>query len=346
MRRDFDLSSLSWAEKTFTRIHELKLQACQERMSFWPDCCLFEDLTDERAEELWRISFDAEEHPCSAALHTADYLERQVREELFEQQLFLPVSEQRLLDRIYAEGGQTSLHDPYELFDAEALVRKLWCFLDWDEAGNYTLSLPPTLGMYLTFLGASFDFSFTRQKALSCHQRITGLLSAFGAMLYEDAVGLFYRDLSEYTQPHAARLLRRSILSAYDWVSDQRGSIVLLHPACVEVPLVLSQIRSIAPFFQSTWSSDWMEASSEEEKKAAVSLATAVYPVARPEMTAHGVVENIRFAAKQGAGLADLVEILQSMIICRPTEALIGALQRIREHTPRWIFCTDSAEAQ
>ena len=60
----------------------------------------------------------------------------------------------------------------------------------------------------------------------------------------------------------------------------------------------------------------------------------------RPEWEAEDAADDLRFLAKQGVSLANMAEVMGTMICVRPTLAMNTALKRLYESTPHWIGMT------
>ena len=57
----------------------------------------------------------------------------------------------------------------------------------------------------------------------------------------------------------------------------------------------------------------------------------------RPELDEEEALEDLRMMAKQGAGLAEMRQVMESMLCVLPTPRMISALNQLHLQTVRWI---------
>ena len=57
----------------------------------------------------------------------------------------------------------------------------------------------------------------------------------------------------------------------------------------------------------------------------------------RPEYDEEEVLEDLRMMAKQGASIAEMREVLESMLCVLPTPRMLNTLRQLHQQTVRWI---------
>lgn len=56
----------------------------------------------------------------------------------------------------------------------------------------------------------------------------------------------------------------------------------------------------------------------------------------RPELTEIIAAQDLLMLAKQGVSLAEMTEVLSSLLTIRPTGAMLACLRQLHDFTPRW----------
>ena len=102
MLRKYHTKALAWPEKTLSMMQQQMLEDSEARIAQLPSFGLWTGCTDTNVEELWHISYDAQERSGETVLHTVELLRKRVLdllpEELPEGAVRLSLSPERTLE--------------------------------------------------------------------------------------------------------------------------------------------------------------------------------------------------------------------------------------------------------
>lgn len=339
MLREGNVQTLTWADKTMSVLRARQLEACEARLARLPDIGLFEGCDDLHVEKLWQCSFEAQETPRSTVLHTTEMLQVQVLLSLPREAALLSVEEHQLLERLIVLGGSAELMDWEEVSGAEALVRRLWCTITRKD-DRLQIHMHPTLLHPLTVLLGSAEHMELREKLVRFESAIRGLLYIGGLLHYREPLALLQRDVLQGT-PVAddEKLAMRFLRNTFDYIYDERGDMLLLHPGLAEPEQMLSSCaispQSAFVLDESTLVGSMMGLLPEEQPLYDMMYGLLLGAV-RPEITEEEAVEDLRMLAKQGVTLQAMNEVLASLLIVQPTEAMLAGVRQLHQQTPRW----------
>jgi len=74
-----------------------------------------------------------------------------------------------------------------------------------------------------------------------------------------------------------------------------------------------------------------------EEKPLHANMLAALSGLTRPEWDENDAAEDLRLLAKQGVTLAEMEEVLSSMVVVLPTPEMKIAVRQLYDCTPHWI---------
>ena len=343
MRRVIDFSQLSWSEKTLGKIQEAQLEELESHLDELPMLALFdEDFTDVEAEELWDISYDAEEHPGDDTLHSVESLRSMVSELLVRECMLLGMEEEKLLERALTGGGETRLEHPGELPAAVSLVRRMWCSLDWQEGGAYVLMLPEALRAPLGLLMNTNTYHGFRMQLFNDSMEILLAMNENGLVRYQDAADFLAGTCAGTVVEGEGLLRRRLILSFADYIILPGGETVLVHPALADPQRMLPQLRPVK--LKHRRFKDVMEfrQKSQPPQATIAAMNRLEYLIAgavRPEISAEQCVNELHLLAMQDVSLPDLREVLASQLMQRPTSDMEQSLRQLKMCTVTWLCC-------
>lgn len=339
MLRESNMQTLTWADKTMSLMKERQLEACEDRLSSLPEFNLFDEVDDSQAEVLWACSFDAQENPRQCELHTISALRSRVLLTLPAEAALLSIAEHQLLERMLALGGEAELMDAEESGAAEALVRRLWCTISWDEEDRAYLYLPPELLLPLQTVVSGQPHQEVRAAIHRYDATIRGLLYV-GGLLHVD---MPLRHLMEHVLKDSGacdlRLALRFLRTSFDYTYDAQGDMLLLHPGLAEPERVLHQLQGFQPV-PTALSEDVLIGAIggllPEERPLAEQMSRLLLGAVRPEITVPEAVEDLLMLAKQGVSLAEMNDVLSSLLTVRPTGAMLEGVRQLYLMTPRW----------
>lgn len=338
MLRETNVQTLHWADKTMSVLRARQLEACEGRLAALPDFGLFDGCDDSNVEELWRISFDAQEQPIPTALHTQRQLQAQVLTNLPAEAALLSPEEHQLMERMLALDGEAELLDWEESSAAEALARRLWCTVTREEDRIF-VRLPQELMVPLRLITSSKAHEELRDKLYRYDATIRGLLYIGGLLHVGEPMRHLMADVLEGTYAANATLAMRYIRTTYDYTYDSMGQMLLLHPGLAEPDQLLKKLTIRPDTRLELDERDMLGAMSgllPEEKPLFEMMFGLLLGAVRPEISTEEAVDDLRMLAKQGVSLSEMNDVLGTLLTVQPTSAMLDGVARLHIQTPRW----------
>lgn len=337
MLREINVQTLNWSDKTMSVLRTRQLEACEERLKALPDFGLFSGCTQENVEQLWRLSFDAQEHPFCTHLHTPEELVSQVMIRLPAEALLLSTQENMLLERLLALGGTAALMDWDEMDAAESLVRRLWCTLRKEE-DHILLHLPEEMQTPLLLTTTSRAHQELRDAMDAYTAKIQGLLYLCGVLRIDTPLTMLH-DVLHGTYADNQALAMRYLRTAYDCTYNSQGEMLLLHPGLADPERLMRQ-QPISPEMALQMDERVLQQASmgllQEEMPQYDMMAGLLQDAVRPELTVEEAVEDLRMLAKQGVSEQEMDEVLSSLLLMQPTAIMRNGAKLLLQMTPRW----------
>ena len=337
MLREANIHSLTWADKTMSVLKERQLEACENRLNQLPPFGLFNGCDDAKVEELWKCSYDAQEHPAQGRLHTVKQLQCQVLLSLPMEAALLSVEEHMLLERLIVLEGRAELMEWEETRGAEGLVRRLWCTLERRE-DTFVVRLPRELLFPLTAILASSEHAELRERLLRFESAIRGLLYIGGLLHYARPLRHLCQDVLLDAEGDV-NLAMRYLRTTFDYCYDEHGDMLLLHPGLAEPERMISGglVMTNTDFeLDEATLLGAMDGLLPEERPLFDRMFGLIYGAVRPEITEEEAVEDLRMLAKQGVSLDEMNEVLSSLLTVQPTQAMLDGVKQLHRQTPRW----------
>ncbi len=338
MLREINVQTLTWADKTMSVLRTRQLEACEARVDALPAFGLFSGCDDTRVEQLWRLSYDAQEHPLCRRLHTASALVTQVMIQLPAEAVLLSAQEDMLLDRLLSLGGAVPLMDWDELDAAESLVRRLWCVMRKQD-DHILLMLPEELRTPLLLITTSRAHQELRAAMESFHAKIRAMLYLGGMLKVDVPLSLLRDTVLQGTYADDETLALRYLRTAFDCTYDSHGEMLLLHPGLAEPERLMKQVP-VSPEMVRTMDRQVLRQAAmgllDEERPLYEMMAGLLSAAVRPEIGVEEAVEDLRMLAKQGVSQQEMDEVLSSLLIMQPTDAMRSGARLLLQMTPRW----------
>ena len=339
MLRESNVQSLHWADKTMSVIRERQLEACEDRLSAYPEYGLFSGCDDDHAEEMWDLSYDAQEHPIQTYLHTVSNLQEQVMRQLPLEAGLLTLQEHRLLEKMILYGGEVELLYPEEGSPAESLVKRMWCHLSWREEDRLFLCMPETLITEIGKIFADPAHEEMRERLIRCEAVIRALLYIDGFMGKDEPLTHLLKDVVQTDTLQAEILCQRYLRANFDYTYDQEGNMVLLHPGLADPewakkPMPLQAGQGFAGDQLTMLGA--MSGLLPQEAPLHMQLTGLLQGAVRPEITEEEAAADLRMLAKQNVGLAEMNEVLGSLLMVQPTQEMLACVEAVQKQTPRW----------
>lgn len=324
-------------------LREQQLEACQERLTRYPEKGLFDDIRPDELSRLYAGSYLAWE---KGKRHMPDVeaLRREVLSTVQEEAAFLSVREDALVKRMIIADGQTPLDDWEDISAAESLIKRLWCTIRIDgESDMATLCLHAPV-MEEAVLGMSgANYPRVRQAIFRFDATLHALLYLSGFLHAPVPARHFQEQLKAQDLPANYKVITRYLKSAFDYWRSEQDEMLLVHPGLYDPAGLISHLQGIGvPEMQLTHTMmlGGMNGLLPEEVASAQSMRGALHGAVRPEMDEEEVLQDLRMMAKQGATLSEMREVLESCLCVLPTPAMLSALQQLHVQTVRWIGMT------
>lgn len=340
MQREIHTPSLAWPDKTMSVIQQRQLKACEERLNSLPSFGLFDGCDNTKAEELWKISYEAQEEPRPFALHSAEGLAKHVLSDLPQEAAFLTHAEYDMALRLITGFGEVCIDDWSDVSPAESLVRRLWCTLHRENERD-VLRMPSPILHCLMMVFQSMAHREVRDQILRFSWAVTCSLNVCGMIYADDAVAYLHDHLSAAENAGSQRLFNRMLRIAFDYTYTRDGEMVLLHPGMADPDRTLHLLRHIrlSDYELQDMDDDTPQfLISDAERSASVLLYGLIHEALRPEINPALAVEDLRLMARQAVSFDDLSEVLASQLSVQPTREMLEALRVLQQSAPSFSF--------
>jgi hypothetical protein len=328
-----------WSEKTFSILREKQFEACERRLANHLKFNLFSPLaTDVYAQQLFEQSYFASEMPADQ-LVTVENLRTEVLKILPHEAHYLSSAENALLEQLLLAGGRMTSKNWDEIPAAEALACRLWC--SFVSVGDvWTLELAPELRDPLIKAFSSQKHANARTRTFRYDVTIHGLLYITGFLPSLQPREIFTKDVIQSNTSWADVIAQRYIKASFEYITDNREQVILLHPALADPYRLLwtigSRMNAAVTLTQESLLGGMNGMLAEE-----VGLHQGVFNELagnmRPEWNADEAADDLRFLVKQNVSYRELEDVMTSMICIRPTAAMRDALKNLYNNTPRWV---------
>ncbi len=338
MQREDSVCALNWCEKTMSVLREKQLEACEKRLSSYPQTGLFSGCTLSDIQNLWDISYYAMENPDLLRLHQVEEVQDLVLRRLPREVSFVSVKEHMLLERLLTFEGETELLDWDEAGAAEALVARLWCTLTVENEHIY-LHLPQILHVPMLEAMNRTEHAEIREKVFRFDATMHGLLYIAGFLHAQQPTLHFLQEVCCKMDAEAYDYAQRYLRATFDYTTDVQGEMILVHPGLADPEHLMDQVRSCGITsleLSETMMLGGMNGIFPEEVAISEEMSGVLKGALRPEYTPEEAVEDLRMLAKQGVSLPEMESVLSSMLWVLPTPAMYSALENLTAQTPRW----------
>ena len=321
-------------------IQQRQLEACEKRLRTLPSFGLFNGCTDENAEQLWRISYDARETLNPERLMSMAELTLSVIRRLPAEALLLTMPEFDLVQQLLNTRDGLRLTEWHETAPAESLVRRLWCSVQTgdEKAGDdeVYLRMEPQLRLGLMRIMGTEEYRLLRERVNQLNIAVICALNIYG-ILYADDV---FDSLGVLMLGFDRSLAERMLKIAFDYCHSRDGSMVLLHPALADPERAMQGLYHVdlRPYAEVNPAEPAPQMLlSETEHQAMHRLCALIEDSLRPDYLAYYCVEDLRFLAKQSVSFDTLAEVLSSQLAVRPTADMLDGLRQLQMSAPGFV---------
>ena len=327
-----------WSDKTMSVMREQQLEACQDRLYRCPATGIFDDLCEDEIQNLYHLSFYAREErrkvPCQQELR-----EKVLRNVPLEA-CYLSPGEDHLVKRMLRGGGEAYLDDWDEISAAEALISRLWCTLQMVDDEYARMVIAPELMEPITQAMMSPRYNRIREQLFTFDATLHSLLYLSGFLHASVPLTQFPLQKNSETEEASSQLIGRYLRAAFDYTETPEGEMLLLHPGLADPEHLLSSLAKLPPMeIQLTREMmlGGMNGMLPEEVASSEAMRGVLIGAVRPEYDEEEVLEDLRMMAKQGASIAEMREVLESMLCVLPTPRMLNTLRQLHQQTVRWI---------
>ena len=337
MLRRFQAQYLAWPEKTMSVMLQQKTEACIGRLKKLPSFGIWQkDADDLHAEELWQISYDAQENP-TRSLHTMESLRSHILKRLPVEFLLLSVGESFLVQQLLRSSGTIELDHWTEFSAAEGLIRRLWCTVSFEKDESVFLHMPSELTDPLNRMMSQEAYHHQWIESIHFHNLLQAALQVTG-MIYAEDVLSYLHDFLPLSLPSSAIPAERMLTAAFDYVIGRDGRMILVHPGLAEPEKWIDSVarmdlRTLDSFFSAE---SELPSLTDAEIQALEMLSTLIEPLLRPEQSVQIAVQDLSILARQDVPLAEMEAVLATQLAVRPTREMLDCLRLLHSYTPRF----------
>lgn len=338
MERVAVANTMTWCEKTMTLMKEQQLEACEKRLSAYPQKGIFSGCSARDVQTWWDSSYYAREGFGKEKLFTAEEIRRMVLERLEREVCLVSIPEYQLLERMVLFGGETELLDWNESGAAESLLKRLWCTLRWQDERLF-LCLPEALQTPVLKAMNHPDCGEIRERLFRFDATIHGLLYIAGFLHGQQPMEHFLMEVAPINYRLDRALARRYLCATFDYAYDRKGEMILIHPGLADPEHLLKQMEKSGAFeleLSESMLLGGMNGIFPQEEQAHFAMACVLRDAVRPEYTEEDAATDLRLLIKQGVPMQALKDVLASMLMVLPTRAMYAALEQLCIQTPCW----------
>lgn len=352
MVRTTNAKKINLSEQTLSSYHAMTAAGHE---AFLRDHCLgfglYHHVNDDNIQQLWDLSYDAEENE-EAGLPAAREVEGLIRSRLVREAALLTLGEHMILEIMMNSENRLPLFSdsdhmlpqmtPDALGASVSLVRRLWCWVEADEAGTYWLRISDRLSKNLDKLFNTAKHKKLRENLFRWDCFVKDMLYLFGYSPASEPLSHLLTEVLVSKDPSDIILCERFFSAGYRlYFPDEESQPYLLHPAvidpermirtdsaCLEEVLELTAEEMTGAYHQVM----------PDEQEACQMMNNALSTVIRSDYTEDEMVDDLRYLAKQGVTEAELLQLISNRIISLPSPQLKAALHRLCTDTRPWIY--------
>ena len=319
-------------------MREQQLEACQDRLYRCPAAGIFDELCEDEIQNLYNLSYYAKEErrgaPCQQALR------EKVLKNVPLEACYLSPGEDDLVKRMLRGGGEAYLDDWDEISAAEALISRLWCTLQIEDDDYARLLIAPELVEPITQAMTAPQYLRIREQLFAFDATLNSLLYLSGFLHASVPLTQFLLQKQKESDGVTSLLIGRYLRAAFDYTETPDGEMLLLHPGLADPEHLLSSLAKLPPIeIQLTREMmlGGMNGILPEEVASCEAMGGVLIGAVRPEYDEEEVLEDLRMMAKQGASIAEMREVLESMLCVLPTPRMLNTLRQLHLQTVRWM---------
>ena len=339
MIRYSDCVSSAWEDRLKSVIEERQMNACRDRV-FSCECrSLFDDLGPLEYAVIRQRSYEAQERAFACS---AEELRTKVLSQAAEEALCLGRGEDDLIKKAVV-GDWSVMVDDWDQFPAlESLTRRLWCSVSFPDDDMPVMTVAPELRGPILEGMKSDRYLPVRDALFRLGAMLHSIRYIYGFVFPCPLVEQFVAESEKKGIVFDRKLTERFIEAEFDYMVTDDGQLFLPHPGLAYPERILSgngMPGSGAAEISFENMLGGMGGILPEEVPSVTCLRGALTGGIRPESDLNEAVDDLRFMAKQGADMKDMLRIMKSFCAVLPSQRMIGALERVRLEAVLWTGC-------
>ncbi len=344
MIRYSDCAPNVWEARLKSVIEEKQMNACRDRVFSWGSRGLFDDLGPLEYAGVRQRSYEARER---AFIGSSEQLKAKVLSRAPDEAMCLGRGEDELIKKAVV-GGWSAAVDDWDQFPAlESLLKRLWCSVSFTDDDTPVLTVAPELREAILKGMKNDGYLPARDALFRLGAMLHSIRYIYGFVFPCPLVDQFAAESEKKGIRFDKKLTERFIMSEFDYMYTNDGQIFLPHPALAYPEKILSMdavpgCGSAEISFENMLGG--MGGILPEEVPSVACLKGALSGGIRPESDLNEAVDDLRFMAKQGAGLKDMTRIMKSFLAVMPSGRMIDALERVRQEAVLWTGCLSSVQ--
>ncbi len=314
-----------------------QMEECRCRLLEYEGRGLFSDLGPLEGAELRRRAYDAQEGKAPSS--TQELRERVLRR-AEEEAMYLGRAEDEIVRQMAANGWSVIADDWEQLPALESLIRRSWCTISFnDDDSTAVMTVEPPLREAI-FRGLNNQKTpAVRETLFRFSAMLHSIRYLYGFVYPCPLMEQFRAELKKKQLDLPNKLTERFIKAEFDYMITDDGQLFLPHPALADPGRILSEknLRD-AGTAEITFENmlGGMGGILPEEVPSVTCFKGMIAGAIRPESNLNQTVDDLRYMAKQGAGLNEMVRILRGRCSMLPSQRMIDALERMRQEAVLW----------
>ena len=335
----------NWEDCLKSVIEDKQMEACRQRLLQWEGRGLFDDPGRFETDALRRRSYYARE---GAVFSSPDELRGRVLAGAAEEAAYLGREEDDLIKKMAINGWSMVADDWDQLPAIESLLKRLWCTIRFDDDNTAEVIVAPQLREILTEGLKSEKVPVVRDALFRLSAMLHSIRYIYGFVFPCPLLDQFRAELEKKGIGFSKTLTERFVNAEMDYMYTRDVQLFLPHPGLADPERILSSEEALPASGGTEISFESMLGGMggilPEEVPSVTCLKGLLMGAIRPENDLNQTVDDLRFMAKQGAGLKDLTRILKGDCSVLPTQRMIDALERMRLESVLWTGCLSAVK--
>lgn len=342
MIRYSDRASNAWEDRLKSVIEEKQMDACRDRVFAWGSRSLFDDLGPLEYAMLRQRSYESGERAFAGG---PEELRKKVLSRVRDEAVCLGRGEDELIKKAIVGGWSAEVDDWDQLPALESLLKRLWCSVRFSDDDTPVVTVVPELREAILEGMKNEGYIPARDTLFRLATMLHSIRYIYGFVFPRPLLDQFAAESKKRGIEFDIKLTERFVKAEFDYMFAGDGQLFLPHPALAYPEKILSaegMPGNAAAEISFENMLGGMGGILPEEVPSVTCLKGLLTGAIRPESNLNDAVDNLRFMAKQGAELKDMIRIMKSFLAVMPSGRMIDALERVRQEAVLWTGCLSS----